>query len=307
MQWALVEAVPLSEDNQNWVRGEIRQAIHPSGWRKAADVLRYWGVLGVIITAFLALIAIVITLGIFATNKISQESEFRGTTGERLKNIESNLKTLSVTVDEIRLKQVSNNAADPQNIKDAQNVLHTAQSTEVAFTTDAIADAGKKFVSATKSNPDAWNAVVEFLNYRAYLNSVTIQLGPQVPPPATFGTIYETHDDNFPGKVVSLRWIGISKPPDVPQLHRLSNPDLNKNAATGPSLLVVDAPVVILDNLYAKKVVFRNSHVIYRGGPASLDSVYFLNCTFEIDRKSNGQELANQIVSGPVTTFMIAG
>ncbi|MGD0544675.1 MAG: hypothetical protein ABSB65_09715 [Candidatus Acidiferrales bacterium] len=101
--------MPLSEDNQHWVLDQIQQALYPNGWRKIADRLRYWGLLGVIVTAILGLIAIVVTLGIFATNKISQESEFRGKADQRLKDIESTLQDLKAAVASIHLAQVSSN------------------------------------------------------------------------------------------------------------------------------------------------------------------------------------------------------
>jgi hypothetical protein len=92
----------FSEDNQNWIREEIRKAINPNGWKKAANWLRYWGVLGFCITFFVGLLAIVTTLGIFTTNRISQESEFRGTTTQQLKTIEQRLTTIDNALDLLR-------------------------------------------------------------------------------------------------------------------------------------------------------------------------------------------------------------
>ena len=67
----------FSEENQKWIHNEIRESIHPNGFRKVADRLRYWGLLGVCITVVVALIATLVTLIVFTTNKVSQEAEFR--------------------------------------------------------------------------------------------------------------------------------------------------------------------------------------------------------------------------------------
>jgi hypothetical protein len=55
----------FSEDNQQWIRDQIQEAVLPNGFKKVAHWLRYWGLLGVVITAFLALIGLVVTMGIF--------------------------------------------------------------------------------------------------------------------------------------------------------------------------------------------------------------------------------------------------
>jgi outer membrane murein-binding lipoprotein Lpp len=310
------EVMTRRDEDRQWVLGQIREDLRPftelperHGIKKLLHSLRQWAILGPLITATVA-------ISLFIGNDISKDSEFRGTTTEHLKNIDRDNQTLSTsvgtlstkidalstTVEALRLRQASATPTNAQSIKEAQNVLQAAQVNKVQFTNETIANAGKLFVAAAKNNPGAWDAVLNFLNYRAYLNSVTIQLGPQVPAP--FETEYQTTADNFPRKV-TLMWIGTSKPPDV-RLRPLSSPDLNKNATTGPSLLLADAPVVVLDNLDAKKVVFRNSHIIYRGGRVALDEVYFVNCTFEMDRQSRGQQLANQILSGTSTTFMVS-
>jgi hypothetical protein len=93
-----LEDMAFSEQNQQWIRDQIDQALHPNGFRKVAERLRYWGVLGVLVTTFFALIAIVTTLAIFATNKVTVESEFRGKTNQRLETIEGKLTSIENTL-----------------------------------------------------------------------------------------------------------------------------------------------------------------------------------------------------------------
>jgi len=297
-----VESVPLSEENQTWVREEIRAAINPNGWKKTANWLRYWGLTSVCITAFLALVGIVITLGIFAANRIGQESEFRGTTTTRLSAIESRLVTIESSLLALRTSRAADAPANKENIAEAKEILKDARQNKVLISSDVVKQSGNNFIDAALREPAAWDTVLDFLNYRAYLNSVTVPLGQQVPV-KDFSTHYQIPMENMP-TIESMETIGVSKLPDVAQIGALSAPNLNKNLAAGASLILLDAPTVVLDGLYAKKVVFRNSHIIYRGGPVVLDNVYFLDCTFEIKNQTKGQEFARIILSGPSTNFM---
>jgi hypothetical protein len=205
---------------------------------------------------------------------------------------------------DVRLKELSASPADPQNNKDAQNVLRTARLNDVRLGDRTIADAGERFVEAAASNPEAWNTALEFLSYRAYLNSVTIPLGPQTPLSANVVTHYVTSQENFPQGIIRMSVMGASKTNDAADLGTVSTHGVNRNLAAGPSLLIAETPALVLDNLYAKRVLFVNSRVIYRGGPIDLENVYFLNCTFEIENQPKGQELAKQILSAQATSFL---
>ena len=165
---------------------------------------------------------------------------------------------------------------------------------------EAITDAGERFVDAAKTYPEAWNALQEVLSYRTYQNSLTVNLGPQVLVTSA-ETNYNIPKENVP-ILRSMSTIGASKSPDTPQIRAISGPDLNASLSIGPTFLVLDAPTVILDGLYAKKMIFVNSRIIYRGGPVTLDNIYFLNCTFEITHGSTGQELAAAILSPKAAT-----
>jgi len=292
----------FSEDNQQWIRTEIQEAIRPNGFKKVANWLRYWGLLGVVITAFLALIGLVTTLGIFTTNKISQEAEFRGKTEKTLETIDKRLTSIEDSLANIQLKQLS--ATGPQASKDAENILRSARSNNIKLDSEAITSAGIRFVDASNTRPDAWATVQEFLIYRSYLNSVTVPLGPQVlVTDAGAHANYALSKDNVP-TIEQMSTVGASKAPDVAQLRNIPGSDLNSAAGFGPSLIVLKAPTVVLDNLYAKKVVFENAHIIYRGGPVTLDDVYFLNCTFEIENRAKGQEMAKKILADAATSFL---
>jgi hypothetical protein len=138
-----VENMPLSEDNQRWVLEQIRQATQPNGFKKFVDRLRYWGLPAACIGGVLALIAMVITLGLFATNKASQEAEFRGKTTQELSTIENRL-----TGVENSLKLL------PAQI--SSNKLSTLPKKELKNHRQELADAKKTLLSVPQSTPNFW-------------------------------------------------------------------------------------------------------------------------------------------------------
>lgn len=69
-------------------------------------------------------------------------------------------------------------------------------------------------------------------------------------------------------------------------------------------LLELDTRVtLVLDDTRLKNVIIMNSKVKYLGGPAQLENVYFVNCTFEIVRQPTGQLFASAVLSKAATTF----
>jgi hypothetical protein len=84
------------------VRSQIAEQINifqPHGWRRLVRLLRDLGPVIASVSFVLALVVAVITLALFATNKVSQEGEFRGTTGTRLNSIETRLTKIENRLD----------------------------------------------------------------------------------------------------------------------------------------------------------------------------------------------------------------
>ncbi|MGH2639362.1 MAG: hypothetical protein ACRDF4_08800, partial [Rhabdochlamydiaceae bacterium] len=128
------EDMPFSEENQKWILDQIEQAVHPNGWEKVAERLRYWGLLGLVVSAFLAMIGIVITLAIFSANGISVESEFRGRTDahfqaidQHLETIDKRLDSIDTTLQAIRLQLAAGNPRKTASQSEAKNILALAK------------------------------------------------------------------------------------------------------------------------------------------------------------------------------------
>jgi hypothetical protein len=53
-----------------------------------------------------------------------------------------------------------------------------------------------------------------------------------------------------------------------------------------------------------RNTIFRKCHLIYRGGELTLISVFFDDCTFDIQRSHEGETFAESILNpAPFTTF----
>ncbi|MGO8792682.1 MAG: hypothetical protein ACLQVL_35570 [Terriglobia bacterium] len=105
------EEMALRSEDKLWIKGEIQEALRPHGWRKAAHWLREWGLVAVVITAILALVAVVVTLAIYASNHLEQNArfqkgtedfqksmeDFKGESSKRLEKIEEAINTIQAS------------------------------------------------------------------------------------------------------------------------------------------------------------------------------------------------------------------
>jgi len=96
-------------------------------------------------------------------------------------------------------------------------------------------------------------------------------------------------------KVQQLRLA--SQSPDIPEIRSFGASSKNEKVKVGRAFLILDGGSLLLDGLYWKRIVFRNTHIVYRGGPVEMQDVYFLNCTFEVRRDAPGQQFARTLLA----------
>jgi hypothetical protein len=302
IQSCLVETVPLSEENQNWVREEIRAAINPNGWKKTANWLRYWSLTGICITAFLALIAIIITVGIYATNRVSQESEFRGTTQVRLTNIETRLGGIETNILALRAAQAANLPTDKKNIAEAKAVLDAAKRSAIKLPTNIVEQSGRAFIEAAAKEPAAWNVALDFLNYRSTLNVYDRTFNP-VNVPAGSATAYDIGPD-VAGKPLPILMhvpFGVA-PKDAARFETIGQ-NLNQQLQFGSAQLMLTGGAVSLDDKYVRHAVFVGVEVHYTGRPLILQDALFVNCTFIFDNTQPGRQLGQVLLASSTVNF----
>jgi hypothetical protein len=108
----------------------------------------------------------------------------------------------------------------------------------------------------------SWDAMTELLNLRSYVNS-TLEEAKQA-----IGAVYS--------EPLHGTWTTV---PEGKYLEDVS-PKVILDGKPGKPYVIFDRPDHIATML--TRVIFKGSHVIYRGGPITLINVFFDNCTFEI-------------------------
>jgi hypothetical protein len=78
---------------------------------------------------------------------------------------------------------------------------------------------------------------------------------------------------------------------------------------SGSRLFVVEGGLdaLVLDGMYMKNVIVRNSRVIYEGGPVRLENVSFVNCTFVLSERQPVRELGDSILQATSVHFEQVG
>ena len=201
------------------------------------------------------------------------------------KQISQILGTLSPEI----IKEASSRPDDPQSAKQVEQAVKRAMSQGYRVDPNVIADAGLKFADAGTRTAAAWQAATDLLNYRSFLNTGPTPQPQLVPVEKMRNYKYQFHAPNQP---IEMMGRGIGVRPNVAELHFIGQPDENAASLTGPLFLVIKGGSLILDSTYMKNIVIQGSHVSYRGGPLTMDNVYFVNCTFDIQQLPKGLEFA---------------
>jgi hypothetical protein len=285
----------LRDEDKEWLRGEISaqltdaiEEFRPHGWRKVAHWAREWGITGAIIGAFLTMAAITLGALYQSYSHLEKETEFRTKTTDHLVDIDNRLLVLQLSLSSAQPTKSQNQAAVKQLLADAR-------ARAVSISPAVIQEAGATFIQAGLSDPGAWDVAMHFLSYKSFLTSIDIN-SPLPPGTKLEETQYILPKGNFLQQP-TMNAIGGSKAPDLPEVRRLDAANPNESVALGPSFLVIGTSPVVLDGLYLKRVIFKDTHIIYKGGPLTMENVYFINCTFEIQQQRQGQEFAQAVLS----------
>jgi hypothetical protein len=304
------ETMGFSEENRAWIREEIQKALFPSGFRRIAERLRYWGLLAACVAVFLALVTTVVTLAIFTTNKISQESEFRGATNQKLISIDARLQGIEKILLGIRADKVANSPVSKQTIAEAKSILDTAKRSSVKLSDNVVEQSGKSFVEAASKEPAAWVVALDFASYRSSQN--------EAGPLEGFYPFDTTADPNVAISRYFLNFPGGASPPRFTTSKARTSVNLSarlepigkpqkQDGPDGPVSFLGVGGAIILDGVYGRHVVFKDVEIHYNGGPLILDEVTFVNCRFVLDNDDLGRQLASNILSTDKVSFKTQG
>lgn len=187
------------------------------------------------------------------------------------------------------------------HLSELRNLATIARKEKITVKPGAVEEVGKKLVKA--GNVEAWNAAVEFLNYKSFLNSVL-----SVPVNTVIGTgaLQTQYIETAPVGQTPAHFAVTGAVPreQAAQFLHIGNRDPNESNSLGNDWIIAENGNTIIDNMQMRKVIFRNVHVVYNGGPLRMKEVYFLNCTFEVRQQLNGNALAVAVLNpSPATTF----
>jgi hypothetical protein len=162
---------------------------------------------------------------------------------------------------------------------------------------------GEKVLSVAAESPDlrdlAWSAAKESWTQRTFINSDFV---PPLPiPQAVQGPARFTFPDrDHPGRTT---WRGAWVAPDHGAILERLEEHLNSKATSVPEYLLAENARFSLDRFRARNVVFKDCHIVYKGGPIQLHHVYFVHCIFEIDQDGNGERFGKALLASARVTF----
>lgn len=293
----------LRNDDRAWVNAEINTALaslKPSGWKKLSYWLREWGVVGITVSVILALLGLLVTVSIYAAEGIVKNAEFRTHTEDRLTDIEARLDKITGTLSTISLTLLTNKPISPQSVSEAKKLLNAAISSKIEIDASAISSAGTKLVAASQAVPSAWDTALEFASYKSSLNASAAGVPQIVKHSITTRYLYASPN----GEASPQLSVYGDVPKDQAALLNKLGEDLNNNLTRGNQVIFVTGGGLILDGMQFKNVVFRGVHITYHGAPVKMENVYFVDCTFSVERISNGVQFADAVLSpGAATTF----
>jgi len=292
----------FSPENEKWILSQIHEAIHPTGWRKVGYFLRAWGVLGLVVTAFVGIVAIAVTMGVTAFNRVEQNAIFRQHTEDRLGRIEESLIGLRALI-------ASSQPTRKQNQDAAKEILAEARQKAIpAISALIVEQAGKSFIEAARTEPKAWDVALDFVAYRSGLAGRDLPKGnfnfsgnTTINPTVVVGEYSVFLSGQMSGGPAILERIGanLPRPCYSAMLKIVGEQNLEHN---GPAVLR-------LDGTRLENVIAVNLSIEYSGGPMILRNVYFVNCTFSSVKPSEGsrQFASTLLASAPSVTFNLGG
>ena len=283
------EDMALNEVDKAWIKQEIQAAHKRSGLGKLTGFIKDWsgtGAAGAIL--------------LLAFTQWSAYTEFRTHANDRLDVIEKKLSVLGGTFAELQLNDLSNQPLNGPTVKKITSLVASAIQNKENINPEALSSLGQKIIQASDKQPDAWVAALAVLDYKSFANQQAASI-PVVGIPA----IYTHYRLAIPTgmKAPTFRVSGNVPEGSAARFNPIGD-DRNYGQPKGNAFIFGEGGNVALDGMQLRNVVLRNVKIFYGGGPLIMENVYFVNCTFEMQRAKNTFELAESIISPePATTF----
>lgn len=204
---------------------------------------------------------------------------------------------------ERKLQRISANPTSPQSIQQASELLARARAARVKIPHAVVKDTGSRFLEAARGQGGAWDAVLQFLDYRSSLNPPPIRGRGTIYLPAARYLHLEANFRASPSTEIYAS--GVANASNHAQLRRLASPDVNLAVTSAPAALIFRNAAVLLDGLFLKNVFIENSHITYGGGALVLENVSFIGCTFDVVQDANGRSFAAAVLAQSPMAFRV--
>lgn len=221
----------------------------------------------------------------------------------RVGRLEGRFEQLDAVQKRLTKLQLDKLSAQITSARQNKTIIDPATIERLGENVQAFVDDREPQISAS-----AWHAFIQLADYRTTLNQGVAQplvtaatrtqpnWGIQVkvldPKIMVFGISYDGN------RLVPFQQAARYEPmepltgPFEPQQH-------------GPEFFVVSGRGVelILDGFRLKNVVIHDMQVSYDGGPLTMENVYFVNCTFVINKKPLVERFAQNVIASVPTSF----
>lgn len=172
-----------------------------------------------------------------------------------------------------------------------------------------VGEAGKKFIEAAQTNPNAWDAALDFVTYRSGLNlpdPSPVATISQHPPADIYTTYYYLGPVPGLSEPTMKYRVGYFVPQDQAARAELLSHPFPQPTKNGIGSFMALGGAMSLDNMHLRHVVLQDVEIHYSGGPAFLEDVVFVNCRFVIENQPAGRQLAENILSSDRVTIDLA-
>jgi len=187
-------------------------------------------------------------------------------------------------------------------------IIDEAANRKLEVPPDVIKTAANNLIGAAEPSGgnDAWDAVLKLARYRSALNErYAPSIAFAVAVKSTEFPAWGIEDGHWNGFV---RLLGKVPYAESARLGNIDRPQKTNPPEFGPEWAFVypHEHNIVLDGKDAKNTVFMGVTIEYSGGPARLENVYFVNCTFRGRRSPAGEKFMLAVLDSPRTNFRSA-
>ena len=158
---------------------------------------------------------------------------------------------------------------------------------------------GLRLLDVSEGNSAAWKSTLRFAGYRSFLNLGSASL-PNISSPRRAATNYVYKNGGSHPLFAAVGSAPISEAVRFSPIGK----DPNTNQESGDAVLIGTGGSVEIDGMEMRHVVFRNTEIIYNGGPIRMSDVYFVDCTFKIKQQRTGVGFVTALLQeGTATSY----